>query len=683
MRKSLLFLFLAISVVATAAIPSGYYTSANGKNKADLRSALQTIITNGHSVTSYSGLWTAYKSTDINPSTGKIWDIYSNCSFTYSTGQCGTYSSECDCYNREHTNPQSWFNSASPMYSDLFNVYPTDGKVNGMRSNYAYGEVGSASYTSQNGSKLGSSNFSGYSGTVFEPIDEYKGDIARTYFYMVVRYAGLCENWSGDAKVIYSTANYGFTTYAVNLFLKWSREDPVSAKEIARNDAVYGVQNNRNPFIDYPGLEEYIWGNLTSSTFSTDGVPTPLLTSPSSNGTIDFGKVAYQGTDTAGVYIKGANLTDDLTLSLSGANAADFTLPETTVAKADATNGSRVILGFNAQAVGSRSAVLTVSGGGLASPVHVNLAATVTDGFLALPATDVAYNGFTANWTSSANATGYNLNVYTLAGSTNTAVTLLEEDFANAALPSGWSSDSNGYYDLQTSSNVRLGSSKNYGKVTTPGLDLSNPTVITVKSKQFGSDAGAKLWVIAGTNDTITSFVNSTDYQTFTYDIPAKTSSTTLSFFALNGKRVYLDYVKLTTQGTAQTPVSVSGFPASVGNVLSYAVSGLSENTDYYYTVTPEGNSTGISDVVPVHTLLSGVVEIEGQKIWWTRTSTGIILHNLPEGTKVTMTDALGKKVISNVQESSADVRFDLPSKGIYLLRLEQNQVLRNLKVLY
>ena len=115
MRKSLLFLFLTISVVATAAIPSGYYTSANGKNKADLRSALQTIITNGHSVTSYSGLWTAYKTTDINPSTGKIWDIYSNCSFTYSTSQCGTYSSECDCYNREHTNPQSWFSSASPM----------------------------------------------------------------------------------------------------------------------------------------------------------------------------------------------------------------------------------------------------------------------------------------------------------------------------------------------------------------------------------------------------------------------------------------------------------------------------------------------------------------------------------------------------------------------------------------
>jgi len=682
MRKSLLFLFLTISVVATAAIPSGYYTSANGKNKADLRSALQTIITNGHSVTSYSGLWTAYKTTDINPSTGKIWDIYSNCSFTYSTSQCGTYSSECDCYNREHTNPQSWFSSASPMYSDLFNVYPTDGKVNGMRSNYAYGEVGSASYTSENGSKLGSSNFSGYSGTVFEPIDEYKGDIARTYFYMVVRYAGLCENWSGDAKVIYSTANYGFTSYAVNLFLKWSREDPVSEKEIARNDAVYKVQNNRNPFIDYPGLEEYIWGNLASSTFSTDGVANPLLTSPSNNGTVDFGKVAYQGTNTAEVYIKGANLTGDLTLSLSGTNASDFSLPVTTVAKADAIAGSRVVLGFNAQSIGSRTAILTISGGGLASPVSVNLTATVTDGFLALPATDVAYNGFTANWTASATATGYNLNVYTLTGSTSTPVTLLEEDFTSSSLPSGWSNDPAGYSDLQTSSNVRLGSSSTYGKVTTPGLDLSNPTVLTVKSKQYNNDTGAKLWIIAGTNDTITSFVNSTDYQTFTYNIPAKTSSTTLSFFALTSKRVYLDYVKVTTQGTAQVPVSVSGFPASVGNVLNYPVSGLSENTNYYYTVTPEGNSTGISDIISVHTLLSGVVELLGQKVWWTRTANGIMLHNLPEGTKVTMVDALGKKIISTSQEST-DVRFDLPSKGIYLLRLEQNQVYRNLKVIY
>lgn len=259
MRKLFTSFLLFVAVYTFSAIPSGYYTAAVGKSDAALRTALQTIISNGHSVTSYAGLWTAYGTTDLN-SSGKIWDIYSNCTFTYSTNQCGNYSKECDCYNREHTTPQSWFNSASPMVSDLFNVYPTDGKVNGERSNYPYGEVGSASYTSGNGSKLGSSSMSEYSGTVFEPIDEFKGDLARTYMYMATRYAGQCESWGSEGTAVYSSSNLGFTPYSVALFLKWSRQDPVSAKEIARNDASQAVQKNRNPFIDHPELAEYIWG---------------------------------------------------------------------------------------------------------------------------------------------------------------------------------------------------------------------------------------------------------------------------------------------------------------------------------------------------------------------------------------------------------------------------------------
>jgi len=284
-------LYLLVILTASrlqATVPTGYYTSAQGKNTLDLLTALKTIITNGHSVTSYAGLWTAYGTTDLN-SSGKIWDIYSDCSFTYSTDQCGTYTSECGCYNREHTTPQSWFGEASPMVSDLFNVYPTDGKVNGMRANYPYGEVGTASYTSGNGSKLGTSGFSGFSGTVFEPIDEYKGDIARTYFYMATRYYDNISTWisanSGntDVEEVYDATHLGLTTYAVNLFLKWSREDPVSAKEIARNDAVYSVQNNRNPFIDNPGLEEYIWGNKTSETFGSSTSTAPTVTTPASS----------------------------------------------------------------------------------------------------------------------------------------------------------------------------------------------------------------------------------------------------------------------------------------------------------------------------------------------------------------------------------------------------------------
>jgi endonuclease I len=272
MKKSLFlsYILIACTSIVFAQAPEGYYTTntLDGKNTANLKSAFQSIITNGHSFLSYDNLWNAYDETDLKAN-GKIWDIYSNCTFTYSSDQCGTFTNECDCYNREHTVPASWFNDASPMYSDLFNVYPTDGKINQIRSNYPYGEVNVATYTSNNGSKLGANVFTGYSGTVFEPADEYKGDLARTYFYMATRYADVCANWDNG---VFGTQNLGLTDYGMNLFLDWSRNDPVSAKEIARNNAVYLKQNNRNPFIDFPELEEYIWGNMTSSFFYVSGI---------------------------------------------------------------------------------------------------------------------------------------------------------------------------------------------------------------------------------------------------------------------------------------------------------------------------------------------------------------------------------------------------------------------------
>lgn len=110
---------------------------------------------------------------------------------TVSKEQCGQYSTLGDCYNREHSFPKSWFNDDSPMVSDAFHIYPTDGKVNSQRNNYPYGECANGTTLSPNGKvkalgKLGTSTFPGYSGTVFEPDDEYKGDFARSYFYMAL-----------------------------------------------------------------------------------------------------------------------------------------------------------------------------------------------------------------------------------------------------------------------------------------------------------------------------------------------------------------------------------------------------------------------------------------------------------------------------------------------------------------
>lgn len=263
MKKTLLSLLLiAILVITKAQIPAGYYDNAAGKTGATLKTALYNII-KGHTSISYTALWTAFQTSD-KTSTGKVWDMYSNCTFTFFTNQCGNYSSECDCYNREHSWPKSWFNEGTPMYTDMFHLVPTDGKVNGYRSNYPFGEVSSPTYTSGNGSKLGPCSFPGYTGIVFEPIDQYKGDFARNYMYMATRYEDVISGWhsnDANAEAILQANSYPvFEPWFVNLLLKWNTSDPVSQKEIDRNNVIYtSYQHNRNPFIDHPEYAGMIW----------------------------------------------------------------------------------------------------------------------------------------------------------------------------------------------------------------------------------------------------------------------------------------------------------------------------------------------------------------------------------------------------------------------------------------
>ena len=197
MKEKLLSVLLlsVVALNALAEIPQGYYDEAIGKSGKTLQATLSTIIK--HSDPGYDSLWDIYETTDRRPD-GKVWDMYSNTSnFTFGSDQCGNYGGEGDCYNREHSIPKSW--RGGTKYSDAHIVVPTDGYVNNRRSNYPFGEVGSSSYVSDNSfSKLGTSKTSGYSGPVFEPNDEYKGDFARIYFYAATRYYSECGNWGGN-----------------------------------------------------------------------------------------------------------------------------------------------------------------------------------------------------------------------------------------------------------------------------------------------------------------------------------------------------------------------------------------------------------------------------------------------------------------------------------------------------
>lgn len=255
-------------------IPAGYYDAATGLICAPLKTALFNIVSANYIQLSYTpGVWNAYETTDLHRNDANtadiIWDIYSDnpagpepYTYTFGTNQCGNYNSESDCYNREHSFPKSWFNDAYPMYSDLNHLFPTDGFVNGKRGNQPYGTVSSPSWTSLNGSKLGPNTFPGFTGVVFEPRNEYKGDLARGQLYMATRYENLVAGWQGNGNandVLNGTTYKAFDDWYIKMLFAWHNTDPVSSKEINRNNAVFALQGNRNPYIDHPEYVYQVW----------------------------------------------------------------------------------------------------------------------------------------------------------------------------------------------------------------------------------------------------------------------------------------------------------------------------------------------------------------------------------------------------------------------------------------
>ncbi len=272
---------------------TGYYNGAAGLSCQALKTALYNITSSGTTVLSYTpGVWNAYQTTDLTRNfantTDIIYDMYSNkgpgiaepYQFIYGTNQCGNYSGEGNCYNREHSFPKSWFGDVPPMNTDIHHVVPTDGYVNGQRGNFAYGPVGTAIYTSQNGTKKGNCSYPGFTGTVFEPINEFKGDFARMQLYMAVRYENLIASWQNlsNANDVLNGSSYQvFDDWYIKMLYDWHQLDPVSAKEIARNNAVYAIQGNRNPFIDSAQYVYKIWGCIPG--LLPSNVPPPNPTS--------------------------------------------------------------------------------------------------------------------------------------------------------------------------------------------------------------------------------------------------------------------------------------------------------------------------------------------------------------------------------------------------------------------
>lgn len=311
MKKIILTLTAFIVSVTLFAedIPAGYYSAIDGKQDSVLKSTLSLIVRGGdryeYGITTYHssnnppewmagdlkayGTWQALPFTDMHPD-GIVWDMYSNC-VRYYPNKLGD--SGCSL-NIEHCLPKSWWGGdVNDAYKDLYHLNPSDQRANGQKSNYPPGHVQYGDKFDNGSFRMDSKTKSQYGFMCFEPEAQYRGDFARAYFYIATAYEDF--TWASgttpfDASLAMDNDSYlEFKPWLIQVLLDWHRADPVSDKERCRADRISDIQKNRNPFIDYPELVEYIWGNkqgqavdfaTLTCAFQSGVCPEPIIPTP-------------------------------------------------------------------------------------------------------------------------------------------------------------------------------------------------------------------------------------------------------------------------------------------------------------------------------------------------------------------------------------------------------------------
>lgn len=332
--------------------PDCPYEALEGLTSMELRESLHEEIKD-HTVLTYKQIRGDQAKVDVRAD-GKIWDIYSASDFNLSDN-CDDEkdpTAEGVCYNREHILPVACWTinknrdeaEKEVMFTDLHHVVSTDGFVNAQRSAWVYDEVKSVTWTNNLGSKLGTGKT--WNETSFEPVDEYKGDIARVYFYMLTCYMDkdFTQGGKGYRYFTYSNGVCDFKSQALALMLKWHRQDPVSEKEVARNTKVADLQGNMNPFVEQPALVEYIWGTMKGKPYDCEG---EVL--PPDPGTVDGAITCQEAREKALALSVGSQSTEEYVVvgyvtSLNGSYSTQYKSQSFWVA--DTPDGGNVFYAF-------------------------------------------------------------------------------------------------------------------------------------------------------------------------------------------------------------------------------------------------------------------------------------------------------------------------------------------------
>ena len=401
-----LLLMCMMHTVVLAGIPAGYYTLAQNKKKDVLKTALHELAYPLKVLKYGSGAgytWEGFYQTDRN-SDGSVVDMYSD-NVRYFNG----YSGVADMHI-EHSLPKSWWGGYEwDAYKDLFHLYPSDGSTNMSKSNNPLGIV-TGTPTKDNGvSKIGPASYPGYSGNVFEPADEFKGDFARSYFYVSTIYEDLASYW--DSPMMNKNTYPVWTPWAIQLLREWHAQDPVSIKEVLRQEKVYSVQGNRNPFIDYPDLVNYIWGSDSVNVYPFQVETNAYLTSPKPGDKVDYEVILQGDSLSKSITIQGMNISANLSVALKNNHPAFFFVPQL-LQPNDVINGIDVHVIFCPTTSGTFVDTLIIQGGGLAQSMTVPLKGMATKDFMVLDAVDRTPVGAMLKWITDPHVFGYRLKVY-------------------------------------------------------------------------------------------------------------------------------------------------------------------------------------------------------------------------------------------------------------------------------
>ena len=709
-RIAILSLGLALAACSTAdnaANLSAYYAATQGLNQGALKTALYEIIKNPR-VVGYDNLWQYFPQTD-RKADGTVWDMYSN--NTYYFPDDGT--STATGMDKEHAFPKSWWTSDFKAdyfdcYSDLFNLNPADAAANQqIKSALPMAEI-DINVTADNGViRKGTSTLHGayptsQPHTAWEPADEYKGDFARTYMYVVTCYEFIsyASNSNGPAwsSTLGATQQITWnsketypllTDWTAAMLLEWHHNDPVSDKELKRNEVIYGIQGNRNPFIDCPAFADYIWGDKKDEPFDIALITGKAFFSMPQNGeTYAFKGDSINRQQNLKMQFRANNVSKPIAINIVGNTKGEFTLSKTTLTAAEATNGAILTLGYTSSVPARDTVQLQLVSDELDAPVVITLTAEAFDTFRVLDP-NVTENTLTLRWTASADADRYAISVFQPRDTGEMAwLNILDEEFVWQNLPDTWSYSVNSKgtrvgVEINQQNYVKLASGSYDGFVQTPALHVGDTVIVSTRAAQYNNNSTANVSLTIAANDAdIATHTITSDFQTFIDTIITTQPTLAFRFTAKKGKQVWLDAVRIDTHTGIESQVLIRDeFPATTTDT-HYTVSDLVTDEHYWYTIQPQGGTYetiyGPFEVVITPT---AVKRLPAGNIIWSVGQDVLHLEQLPTHADITLYDLAGHTLFTVRKNTNYALDIPLQRSGIFILQIAGRKPTKILKM--